>query len=607
MITKRWRKKLRLTHKNINRVLIMLIIIAAILYIVKPSFFGFAFFEKKAQSDFDNGTYYQTFYNTTVEAVQLNASFLFGTYMSEVFDAGGNASWDTIGWVTNGLGGINMAVRSCDDPACNGENFGDVGLGPYQPLNVQSNQYFQYNISFERANISYSPSLYNVTLNYTIIVPGVSCCCSVKLSSSPKLARQGEMVILTADVPNLLTGEPAQASNISSINLTIYRVEGVSSYTIVDNIPMSYLVDGIWSYQFIIGNNASGNHIASVNMVTNQALPHNRKATTTFSIGKRGSGFSITGVSPDLINSDQTVQLAAELKSNGIPVNSSLIEDATLDVQKVNGSIQSHSLNDSLQLQDGLIYLMGSFNETGAYFLNWKARYNGQNISAKEILFIVSWENKIQNITLNQEILDFVRETRESLIGLLSQMENLQQFNEEEVFLVTDSVNTMTKVIDHFEKGDMAQGDAQQQFSNIRQGLKTRTEIMTGSATGQGVGSTKVQPIQSMEDWRTVLFIVLLAIFAVIIAIFVLLLKIINTSSLRGDLRKPVPPRYMKAEMGKRRYEIILGRLKKKFSGDSSSCKKQGKRHYEIILDNIKKRFSEKRKVPVASEKTGKR
>jgi hypothetical protein len=186
-------------------------------------------------------------------------------------------------------------------------------------------------------------------------------------------------------------------------------------------------------------------------------------------------------------------------------------------------------------------------------------------------------------------------------------MENLQQFNEEEVFLVTDSVNTMTKVIDHFEKGDMAQGDAQQKFSNIRQGLKTRTEIMTGSATGQGVGSTKVQPIQSMEDWRTVLFIVLLAIFAVIIAIFVLLLKIINTSGLSRNLRKPVPQRYMKAEMGKRRYEIILGRLKKNFSGDSSSCKKQGKRHYEIILDNIKKRSSEKRKVSAASKKTGKR
>lgn len=51
------------------------------------------------QSEFDLGTYNKTFYNTSINAVQLNASYNNGTYLSKVFDAGGLANWTNISWI----------------------------------------------------------------------------------------------------------------------------------------------------------------------------------------------------------------------------------------------------------------------------------------------------------------------------------------------------------------------------------------------------------------------------------------------------------------------------------------------------------------------------
>ncbi|MFH1592123.1 MAG: roadblock/LC7 domain-containing protein [Candidatus Woesearchaeota archaeon] len=57
-------------------------------------------FVDDSPSDFDEGTYYQTFYNTTANFIQLNLSegFDSGNYTSKVFDAGSVAQWDNLGW-----------------------------------------------------------------------------------------------------------------------------------------------------------------------------------------------------------------------------------------------------------------------------------------------------------------------------------------------------------------------------------------------------------------------------------------------------------------------------------------------------------------------------
>ncbi|MBI2572936.1 LamG domain-containing protein [Candidatus Woesearchaeota archaeon] len=48
------------------------------------------------QTDFNSGTYNNTFYNGT--AVQLNSSFSAGNYTSQVFDSNAISSWDSLSW-----------------------------------------------------------------------------------------------------------------------------------------------------------------------------------------------------------------------------------------------------------------------------------------------------------------------------------------------------------------------------------------------------------------------------------------------------------------------------------------------------------------------------
>ncbi len=61
---------------------------------------------------------------------------------------------------------LNISVRSCDDNLCNGEIYVKLNDSSSQNLNVSGNRYFQYKTEFTTENNSYSPRLYNTTLNY---------------------------------------------------------------------------------------------------------------------------------------------------------------------------------------------------------------------------------------------------------------------------------------------------------------------------------------------------------------------------------------------------------------------------------------------------------
>ncbi len=76
---------------------------AAIFFILAFSFVAANIFQDNNQITFDAGIYNGTFYNSTFSAVQLNISggFLNGTYTSQIFDAGRNATWKNISWMSD--------------------------------------------------------------------------------------------------------------------------------------------------------------------------------------------------------------------------------------------------------------------------------------------------------------------------------------------------------------------------------------------------------------------------------------------------------------------------------------------------------------------------
>ncbi len=64
---------------------------------------------------------------------------------------------------------LNLTARSCDDAACSGESWIDIIDTSPQELSLTNNQYFQYNFEFTTTESAYTPKLYNVTVDYTVL------------------------------------------------------------------------------------------------------------------------------------------------------------------------------------------------------------------------------------------------------------------------------------------------------------------------------------------------------------------------------------------------------------------------------------------------------
>jgi formylglycine-generating enzyme required for sulfatase activity len=80
-----------------------------------------SFYIYSSKLDFDQGTYNETYYNETNNAVQLNLSFNNGTYTSQIFDTGSNVSLNNLTWeyqriqCPEGMAYINKLNGFCID------------------------------------------------------------------------------------------------------------------------------------------------------------------------------------------------------------------------------------------------------------------------------------------------------------------------------------------------------------------------------------------------------------------------------------------------------------------------------------------------------------
>ncbi|RLE47254.1 hypothetical protein DRJ25_02860, partial [Candidatus Woesearchaeota archaeon] len=90
---------------------------------------------------------------------------------------------------------LSLRVRSCDDSSCSGENFISVPFVSPQNLTVADNRFFQFRFDFSTDDISYSPGLYDVSVDYSVLnnIPEVTLL-------SPKNSSLVNKVILKAVV-----------------------------------------------------------------------------------------------------------------------------------------------------------------------------------------------------------------------------------------------------------------------------------------------------------------------------------------------------------------------------------------------------------------------
>lgn len=89
--------------KYVLVLLVLIVSLVSLRYFIRGSVTGFAVLSTLNESDFNEGVYEFTFYNSTNGFVQLNSTYSSGNYTSKVFDVGSLAKWDNISWVQGGF------------------------------------------------------------------------------------------------------------------------------------------------------------------------------------------------------------------------------------------------------------------------------------------------------------------------------------------------------------------------------------------------------------------------------------------------------------------------------------------------------------------------
>jgi len=122
---------------------------------------------------------------------------------------------------------LNLTARSCDDSACSGETWTDYNDVSPQTLSEPDNRYFQYKFHFETEDTSFSPQLYNVTVEYTIndtVPPALS-----NINATPT-DTSAEITWITDELSNSSVNYGTNASNL---NLSAGQDDSVTNHSVI--------------------------------------------------------------------------------------------------------------------------------------------------------------------------------------------------------------------------------------------------------------------------------------------------------------------------------------------------------------------------------------
>lgn len=190
---------------------VLALVLAAVflfIYLFNLNLTGFAVFQSNSQAAFDAGNYSNVVYDSNASAIALAVNQTYGTYTSEIFDAGNDSSWNNLTWT--GEGNVSFVARVCSSADCANATFVNVDLNA---MNL-TGRYFQY-----------QAALYNNDSNSTVSLSSVS------IDYSPvEASASAENLTLIINSPTNTTHDNAtQLVNISSNNGTvIYNWNGTN-------------------------------------------------------------------------------------------------------------------------------------------------------------------------------------------------------------------------------------------------------------------------------------------------------------------------------------------------------------------------------------------
>src|SRR3989338_6652953 len=233
---------------------------------------------------------------------------------------------------------LNLTVRSCDDSACSGEDFAGTYNTSASNLSITNNSFFQYRAFFETDNLSVTPELYNVSVDYTV---------------------------LDATPPNVNLNLPVNNTNISSTTY-VFNFTGVDS--ISTSLNCSLMVSGT-----IKDSNSS---------VINGTLTNLQ--ASSLSIGRHL--WNIT-CNDGASNTNVSVTRLVTIDTNAPSVNTLTLNPGVLDGIDPNYRINvTSNVTDALVNVDSVVFQWKYSNDT--LYRNITAWYNTSSKLYENISFL---------------------------------------------------------------------------------------------------------------------------------------------------------------------------------------------------------------------------
>ncbi|MBD3248777.1 hypothetical protein GF336_01915 [Candidatus Woesearchaeota archaeon] len=140
---------------------------------------------------------------------------------------------------------LNLTVRNCTQSDCSDGTWQDIQDESPQNLNLNS-RYFQYNAEFQTNNLSFTPKLYNVTIDYTDITPPII----TNVNATPT----NQSANITWD-----TDENANSSVNYGLSTSLGTIESLDDSTTSHKIQLTPLTNNTLYYYNVTSCDASNN------------------------------------------------------------------------------------------------------------------------------------------------------------------------------------------------------------------------------------------------------------------------------------------------------------------------------------------------------------
>ncbi len=296
-------------------------------------------------------------------------------------------------------------------------------------------------------------------------------------SLSPTQALPTDTILFS--VQAFLSGQaPYQQNNFTNTTLFIYNFTGGIQNLVFNTSNFTYTNDGKWNFIYNATNRGTGAYLASVLFTTNETSPQTFEKIASFSVNPQSTdmGGILTGGALFLPN-DTLIVDAIFTNTQGSNIAGAQCNLTLLDQNKSIVLSRANMPENTFTDISHYTYINTNFinttntTTTGNYYGHIQCT-SGTLTRVSSLSFaILDLPNRIKNvlnISNNTLVTNQIIAINTSLVALINKDFS---FDQEQIFLITDSLNQINSLATQVAQGTLSPEQAQEQLQKIKQNL----------------------------------------------------------------------------------------------------------------------------------------